>query len=58
MTRNLRVVQFSQEGAHGAVAQLVIGPSTAKAVKAAVDTIVSHVDALKHEGTVAPEDYV
>ncbi|CAE7207861.1 unnamed protein product [Symbiodinium pilosum] len=37
-----------QEGAHGAVAQLVIGPSTAKAVKAAVDTIVSHVDGLDY----------
>ena len=33
-----------QEGACGALAQLVIGPSTAKAVKAAVDAIVSHVD--------------
>ncbi|CAE7228372.1 LOC106772409 [Symbiodinium necroappetens] len=40
-----------QEGACGALAQLVIGPSTAKAVKAAVDAIVSHVDGLDY-----PED--
>eukprot|EP00439_Symbiodinium_sp_Y106_P072592 s1937_g13.t1 len=43
-----------QEGACGALAQLVIGPSTAKAVKAAVDAIVSHVDGLDYpEGSYA-----
>ncbi|CAE7213689.1 unnamed protein product [Symbiodinium natans] len=37
-----------QEGSRGALAQLVIGPSSAKAVKEAVDTIVSHVDGLDY----------